>query len=168
MERTAARVATLPRRNPMIGAAGGAAANQRDARGATGCTIYSFHRDGDVCRHRAAKRIAILDPFEIEQRLLVALAEAHGHRVSVHRDADRFLASLGDTPPQIAFVHMCFDRVVRRASEAGRRLPPIVLIDSCSIVTRSQAQHAPFGGFTALRFPIGLHEFAEAVRRNTH
>lgn len=164
MELSAARVAILPRRNPVIGAAGGVAAA---ARGATACTIYSFERDGDVCRRKAAKRIAILDPFPIEQRLLVALAEAHGHRVAVHRDMEDFLASLAGVPPQVAFVHMCFDRIVHRAADSGCDMPPIVLIDSCSITEPNQAQLAPFGDFTALRFPIGLHEFAEAIRRST-
>jgi len=150
----------------MIGVVGEAAADLRDGREAASCTIYSFHRDGDACRRGAAKRIAILDPFEIEQRLLVALAEAQGHRVTVYRDAADFLARVGDVPPQVAFVHMCFDRVVRRAAETGHRLPPIVLIDSCSIAARNETQFTPFGDFIALRFPIGLHEFSEAVRRH--
>jgi hypothetical protein len=60
---------------------------------------------------------------------------------------------------------MCFAQAVRRATEAGRSLPPIVLIDSCSIAGRGQAQLAPFGDFSALRFPIGLREFADAIRR---
>ena len=168
MELSAARIAILPRRNPTFGSAGEAAARPRDGRGASGCTVYSFQRDGDACRRRAGKRIAILDPFEIEQRLLVALAEAERHRVTVHRDAEHFLASLGDVLPEIAFVHMYFDGAMRRAAETGRRLPPIVLIDSCSITCQSQPQLAPFGDFTALRFPIGLHEFAEAIRRSAH
>lgn len=148
----------------MIGAFGGAAAR---ARGATACTIYSFERDGDACRRKAAKRIAILDPFEIEQRLLVALAEAHGHRVAVYRDVEHFLAGVRTAPPQVAFVHMCLDPSLRRAAETGSSLPPIVLIDSSSIADCNQAQLTPFGGFTALRFPIGLHELAEAIRHNT-
>jgi len=166
MEPTASRVAILPKRNPLTGIAGGRATNPRDARaGVPGCTIHWFRRNKDT-PGAGAKRVAILDPFEIERRLLVALAQAHGHRVDVHRDADGLVASFDDVPPQIAFVHIRFDQAVRRAADSGRYLPPIVLIDSCGITARGQEQLVPIGDFTALRFPIGLREFAEAIRRN--
>jgi hypothetical protein len=132
----------------------------------SGCTIHWFRRADLLKPNAEPKRIAILDPFEIEQRLLVALAEAQGHRAVAYRGPDDLLAGLVQSPPHIAFVHICFDRVVRRLAER-QPLPPIVLIDSSSIAGQGQGQIAPLGDFTAIRFPIGLHEFAEAIRRST-
>jgi hypothetical protein len=168
MEQTASRVAILPRRDPLRGIAGGAASRLHEPRraGAT-CTIHWFRREGHR-RSGAAKRVAILDPFDIEQRLLVALAEAHGHRVALHHRVDDLLASFTAAPPEIAFVHMCFEQPVRRAAAARYPMPPVVLIDSSSTSGHGPGQLAPIGDFTALRFPIGLHEFAEAIRRNAH
>jgi hypothetical protein len=83
----------------------------------------------------------------------------------VHRDVGALLAGLRETSPDFVFVHMCFDPAMRRAAET-QPLPPIVLIDSCSIAGHGQGQFAPLGDFTAIRFPIGLHEFAEAIRRS--
>jgi hypothetical protein len=112
----------------------------------------------------AAKRIAILDPFEIECRLLGALAEAHGHDVVARRDPDDFLAGIAEAPPHIAFVHAGYEPVLRFPT-AVRALPPIVLIDSFNIGRRCHAHvRADFGPFPALRFPIGLAEIAEAIR----
>ena len=111
-----------------------------------------------------AKRIAVLDPYEIECRLLGALAKAHGHDVVGCRDPDDFLAGIGEAPPHIAFVHACYEPVLRFAAET-RALPPIVLVDSFNIGRRCHAHvRADFGAFPALRFPIGLAEIAKAIR----
>jgi hypothetical protein len=139
----------------------------RDARSAErGCTIHVLRRGWDPQRQIGEKRIAVLDPFEVERRLLVALAEAQGHAVVASRNLDEFLASCADRTPQIAFVHICFEPELRQAAADAYALPPIVLIDPYSIPSHAQAQLTPVGDFTALRFPIGLHEFNEAIRRN--
>jgi len=166
MEQSASRVAILPRRIPLRMIAGGATDRQHEPRRtASTCTVHWFRREDDQCVD-AAKRVAILDPFDIEQRLLVALAEAKGHQVAVHHRVEDLLASFAETPPQIAFVHMCFEQAVRRAASRRLTMPPIVLIDSCSTSGHGSGCLAPMGEFTALRFPIGLHEFTEAIRRN--
>jgi hypothetical protein len=165
MEQTASRVAILPRQNPFRVIAGSSSSPQHEPRRARPtCTIHWFRREGHQ-RTGAVKRVAILDPFDIEQRLLVALAEAQGHRVAVHHQVEDLLANFTAAPPQIAFVHMCFEPALRRVA-VRLPMPPIVLIDSCSTSGHGPGQLAPIGDFTALRFPIGLHEFSEAIRRN--
>jgi hypothetical protein len=161
MEPTASRIAILPRRHSTTGAAERRAAAMRET--TSGCSIHWLRRDDDPGSRARSKRIAILDPFGIERRLLVALAEAQGHRVVVHHDVDDLLAGWRDA--QIAFVHICFDQAMRRAAEAAP-LPPVVLIDSRGIAADGRGQAARIGDFAAIRFPIGLREFAEAVGRN--
>ena len=164
MERMAAKIAIFPtpRREPMAGLR----VTTRDARPVErGCTIHVLRRDWDPHRRIGEKRIAVLDPFEVERRLLVALAEAQGHHVAALRSLDEFLSTCADCEPQIAFVHICFESELRQAADK-HLLPPIVLIDPYSIAPRAQALLAPIGDFTALRFPIGLHEFNEAIRRS--
>jgi len=165
MEQSASRVAILPQRIPLRVIAGGAANRQPERQRVGTCTIHWFRREGHP-RSGATKRVTILDPFDIEQRLLVALAEAQGHRVDVHHGVEDLLASFAAAPPEIAFVHICFEQAVRRAAAAGYPMPPIVLIDSCSTAGQGEGQLAPIGDFTALRFPIGLNEFSEAIRRS--
>jgi hypothetical protein len=139
----------------------------RDARPVErGCTIHLFRRPRDTKREIGEKRIAVLDPFAVEHRLLVALAEAQGHHVAAARNLDDFLASCADGDPQIAFAHICFEAELRQAAQGMHPLPPIVLIDPYSIAPRTRDRLAPIGDFTALRFPIGLHEFNEAIRRH--
>jgi hypothetical protein len=163
MEQTASRIAVLPRRRSALGTPDRRASIAHAA--SSGCTIHWFRRADALKPNAEPKRIAILDPFEIEQRLLVALAEAQGHRAVAYRGPDDLLAGLLESPPHIAFVHICFDHVMRGVAET-RPLPPIVLIDSSSIAGQGQGQIAPLGDFTAIRFPIGLHEFTEAIRRS--
>jgi hypothetical protein len=157
MERTVARVAAFPARKAV--AAAGAPSTP------SCCTIHWLRRDDGLPRVKP-KRIAVLDPFEVEQRLLVALAQAQGHPVILCRDAEELAASIARDRPDIAFVHICFALAIQQAVELEPRWPPVVLIDSCGIAGRGPAQFDPIGDFAALRFPIGLREFAEAVRRN--
>jgi hypothetical protein len=162
MERTAACVAFLPRRDSLAAIG---RPSPRARRTAAGCTIHWFRRDDDTRRRIAPKRIAILDPFEIEQRLLVALAEAQGHAAILCRSVEELRASLANQRPDILFVHIRFSQAISDAGGTDLPLPPVVLIDSCGITGRDQPRLAPIGDFTALRFPIGLCEFEEAVRR---
>jgi hypothetical protein len=165
MERTAARIAIFPTR-PLKPSTAGMRVTTRDTRSIEhGCTIHMLRRGWDPRRQIGEKRIAVLDPFEIERRLLVALAQAQGHHVAALRNLDEFLSSCAECAPQIAFVHICFEPELRQAA-GPYLLPPIVLIDPYSIGSCAQTQLTPVGDFTALRFPIGLHEFNEAIRRN--
>jgi hypothetical protein len=109
------------------------------------------------------RSIAILDPFPIERRLLVALAQSQGHRVIAHQEPDDLLPSLRWNVPDVLFAHLYFEPALRRIAQQWP-LPPVVLIDSCSI-GRGEGRLTRRGNFTALRFPIGLQEFAEAVGR---
>ena len=104
----------------------------------------------------------VLDPFAVERRLLVALAEAQGHRAFPSHDAAVFLDEVIHERPHIAFVHGVFAETARRMA-ALRDAPPIVLIDPYSPAVRGRVP-TTYGEFPALRFPIGLREVAQAIQ----
>jgi hypothetical protein len=161
MEPKASRIAGLPRRDTE-------AREERRARpriALSDSQVLWFRRNQGPQPHAATKRVAIVDPSDVERRFLRALAEAQGHHASVHRDADAFLASMAVLQPQIAFVHICFEAAMRAAAAATPDFPPVVLIDSFSVTGQALPQIGPADGFTALRFPIGFNEFSEAVHR---
>src|SRR5205809_130794 len=100
MERMASRIATLPMR-PRTPSTAGLRVTTREARPVErSCTIHVLRRDRHPRREIGEKRIAVLDPFEVERRLLVALAEAQGHHVSAASNLDDFLSNCADQAPQ--------------------------------------------------------------------
>ncbi len=122
-------------------------------------------RARSLCRSASPKRVAVIDPFPIERRLLTALAEAQGNTVLPHGDADSLLAERDWAGIQIALVHVCHAPLLRDAS-LREALPPIVLIDPYSLGAGASGALPEVGIFPTLRFPIGLWEVATAIERN--
>jgi hypothetical protein len=153
MEHTASSIAIFPRH---------AHAERRTA--PRRCEILAFRRDAGPRQGHGTKRVIVLDPFAVERRLLVALAEAQGHRAFPSHDADAFLDEVLNEQPHIAFIHGVFAETARRMA-ALRDVPPIVLIDPYSPAVREKVP-TTYGEFPALRFPIGLREVAQAIQKH--